>query len=395
MRLPIYVSHLSLSNIRNYESLELELGAGMILMQGENGNGKSNLLEALYMLAIAKSARASTDREMVRRQAVEQRAHAQVLAVAQRNGSRVRVQIDFISELSPGEEGVSSDAEPSSIQKSVRVNGVPRRASALVGEINAVMFSAQDLGMVTGPPSARRRYVDILISQLEQPYLRALQRYQRVLSQRNHLLKSARGGHAGPGELEFWDDEMVNAGAQIVGRRAETVRMLSERAGLIHRELTGGGESLELVYRPNVDLAAAAGERETRESLRRALEANRTREAAQGFTVTGPHRDDVRLMLDGMDAGMYASRGQSRTAVLAMRLAEAQHLSDRRGHEPVLLLDDVLSELDAGRRSHVLDRVGGYQQCIITTTDIEPIQRRYLSQMARFVVRDGRVEPAE
>ena len=403
--LPIYVSHLGLVNFRNYERLELDLGPGMVLLQGGNAQGKSNLLEALYILAIAKSPRATADRELLRWQAARERAPAQVSAVVLRHGGRVRLQIDFLTSApevaegdtqavqAPSQQPDQRGAEAALVQKHVRVNGVPRRSSDLVGEIHAVMFSANDLELVIGSPAVRRRYLDIMISQLDQRYLRALQRYQRVLSQRNHLLKMVRQGRSHPGELSFWDDELVNTGRYIMSVRTETVLRLSQEAGPIHRELTGGGEELELVYRPSVDVGTSASEDELGRCLRRAMELQHSREVAQGFTLCGPHRDDLQILLDDMDAGPYASRGQCRTVVLAMKLAEAGYLRDRRGHEPVLLLDDVLSELDANRRSQVLDRIGQYEQCLITTTDVEPIDKKYLSRMSRFVVFGGMVEP--
>jgi DNA replication and repair protein RecF len=393
----IYISHLSLLNFRNYERLELDLEPGMVLVQGGNGQGKSNLLEALYMLAIAKSPRASADREVIRRQGTHEETHAQVSAVAERDGGRVRVQIDLTSK--PSTEGAKvqgpdqQDTTGASVQKYLRVNGVPRRSSELVGEINAVMFSAQDLDLVLGSPVVRRRYLDILISQVNTRYLKALQKYQRVVSQRNHLLRTVREGRSRPGELEFWDDELVVEGSYIMAQRAETVLTLSQRAGPIHRELAGEGEGLELVFRPSVETVAGASAEQVGQSLRRALERQRDREVAQGFTVCGPHRDDLQMLLDNMDAGIFASRGQCRTVALAMKLAEADYLRDRRGQEPILLLDDVLSELDAARRAHVLDRACQYQQCFITTTDVEPIEEKYLSRMSRFVVSGGRVEP--
>ena len=397
---PIYISRLSLLNFRNYESLELELEPGMVLLHGGNGQGKSNVLEALYLLAIVKSPRASADRELVRWQALESEAHAQVSAVAQRDAGHVRVQIDFrtVSPTTRPDEGPVDDPEeghrgPKPVQKCVRVNGVPRRGSDAVGEVNAVMFSAQDLELVLGRPTVRRRYMDILISQLDNRYLRDLQRYQRVVSQRNHLLKAVRQGRSHPGELDFWDDELVETGRYVMARRVDTVRLLSDIAGPVHGELTGNGETVELAYRPSVEIGSGASEDELDESLRKGLEINRPRELAQGFTVCGPHRDDLQMLLDGMDAGVYASRGQCRTVVLAMKLAEARYLSEQRGQEPVLLLDDVLSELDATRRSHVLDRASAYQQCFITSADVDPIGQEYLSRMSRFAVGNGRVEP--
>ena len=376
----------------------------MILIQGANGQGKSNLLEAVYILAVAKSPRASADREMVLWQAVREGAQAQVSAVVLGDMGRVRVQIDFLTGVPEGVEEYDERqggsfqhpeqqvARVASVQKHIRVNGVPRRASDLVGKVNVVMFSAQDLDLVLGPPAVRRRYLDILISQIDHHYLRALQRYQRIVFQRNHLLKTVSHGGAQAGELDFWDDELVTVGSYLMAKRAETVLALSQKAGPIHLKLTGDGEVLQIAYRPSVDIAAGASQEQLGSSLRMAIELQRSREMAQGFTSCGPHRDDLQMLLDDVDAGLYASRGECRTVALAMRLAEAGYLRDRRGQEPVLLLDDVLSELDAARRSHVLEEVGKYQQCFITTTDVELIDERYLSQMSRHTVRDGRVE---
>ena len=369
----------------------------MVLFHGGNGQGKSNLVEALYLLAIAKSLRASADRELVRWQSGAGETYAQVSAVAQRSTGPLRVQVDFkgaAAEMDAESESDGRRASPAaSVQKYVRVNGIPRRASDLVGEINAVMFGAHDLEMVLGPPSLRRRYLDILISQLDHRYLRTMQRYQRVIVQRNHLLKSVRGGRSQPDELEFWDDELVENGKYIMARRARTVRELSERAGPIHDELSGNGETLELAYRPSVETQEGDSEEEMARSLRDALAESRPRELAHGHTVSGPHRDDVTVRLDGMEAGPYASRGQCRTAVLAMKLAEADSLRDERGQEPILLLDDLLSELDSERRAYVLGRVGRYQQSFITTADTSIIEDRFLSRMARYEVRAGRVTP--
>ncbi len=367
----------------------------MVLVHGANGQGKSNLIEALYMLAIAKSLRASTDRELVRRQSLVGDSHAQVSATVQRLAGDTRVQVDFRVDAGSQDSVATTEpipAEAITVQKLVRVNGAPRRASELVGEVNAVVFSAQDLELVYGSPSTRRRYLDILISQLDRQYLRAAQRYQRVVSQRNHLLKLVRDGRSGAGELEFWDDELVESGKYVMYRRAKVIDRLSEQIAALYQSLSGDGESLQLAYRPRIEAVEGHSEEELGDALRRALVAGRPRELAQGHTVSGPHRDDAVVMLEGVEAGPYASRGQSRTAVLALKLAEASILREERDEEPILLLDDVLSELDAGRRAQVLDLVSLYQQCFITSADPALVEERYLSQMARFAVRDGGLE---
>ena len=374
----------------------------MVLLHGENGQGKSNLLEAIYILAIAKSPRASADRELVRWQPDQEETFAQVSATVRRGEDELRAQIDFRSlppttnggketqDGSPRKQGLST----ATVQKYIKVNGLPRRASELVGAVNAVMFSAEDLDLVSGSPAVRRRYLDILLSQLDRRYLTAMQRYQRIVYQRNHLLRLVREGSSGPDELAFWNDELVTEGKYIMAQRWHAVERLSGLAGPIHRELTGDLEGLEIIYQPSVPVGEDASQEGIAEGFRRAIQAQRLREIAQGVTVSGPHRDDLGLLIDGMDAGVYASRGQSRTVVLAMKLAEAQYLMDQRGQEPVLLLDDVLSELDAPRRTHVLDRVSRFEQCFISTADPDTIEDRFLSGMFRFVVRRGNVEAA-
>ena len=390
-------------NFRNYEHLELDLKPGMVLFQGDNGQGKSNLLEAIYMLAVAKSARASTDRELVRRQPVDEETYSRISAIVDRvaepkedrDDSSLRLQIDFSSTPIPLEDGSENLGSIGgiSVQKYIRVNGVPRRASYLVGQLNAVMFTADDLELVYGSPAIRRRYMDILISQLDQQYLRTLQRYQRVLTQRNSLLKAIREGRSHEGELAFWDEQLVSEGEYIIGQRRLCIQELSEMAAPIQQGLSGNGDPFQIIYQPNVSLNDCADQKAIGESIQASLLERRRRELAQGVTVTGPHRDDLVMLLGGMDVEAYASRGQSRTVVLAMKLAEAGYLKARRGQEPILLLDDVLSELDTQRREHVLDQASQYQQSFLTTADVGNIDQHHLSAMTRYAVKSGTVQP--
>ena len=386
---------MELTNFRNYEGLQLDLPPGMVLLYGGNGQGKTNILEAIYLLAVVKSPRASSDRDLVRREALERGEHSQVSAVVQRDGVPLRVIIGLqraaVADVTGPRRAQRSLA--GAIQKQVRVNGAPRRVSDLVGEVNAVLFTAQDMGIVLGPPSSRRRYVDILISQVDNRYLRLLQKYQQVMSQRNQLLKAVRDGRSQPAELEFWDGELVESGAYIMQRRAGTVSAVAALAAPLHEELSGGGEELRIVYSPSV--GGDADERDLGDAMREALERSRPREIAQGFTAVGPHRDDLLMLLDGLDVGSTASRGQCRTLVLALKLAEASFLRDERGQEPVLLLDDILSELDASRRARVLDRAGLYQQCLLTAATLESVDRLHVDRMSKFSVADGKVSPFE
>ncbi len=368
----------------------------MILLEGANGQGKSNLLEAAYLLAIAKSNRASMDREMVRSEArIGPQPHAQILAHLTLADGDVRLQVDFSpsgNSGNPHSEAETATSEAAVFHKSFRVNGVGRRASSVVGILNAVMFGAEDLELVYGTPSIRRRYLDILISQLDDRYLRSLQRYHKILAQRNHLLKRIRHRSASPDELQFWDVELIAEASFIIEQRANTLASLNDIVAPLHSELAGADDMLELVYRPSIDIPQEVTVDVAAEILTEGLADERSREIAQGFTILGPHRDDVEPQIAGMQASAYASRGQVRTVVLAMKLAEAEHLKRRRGQEPVLLLDDVLSELDSGRRNLVLDKAATYQQCFITTAEPDIIRPERLSQMHRFDVKLGSVK---
>ena len=361
---------------------------GMTLFQGDNGAGKSNLLEAMYLLAVARSPRASSDRELIRRINQEGEFYAQAAGNVERRQDSVNLQVNFRTTNAPNS---ATGGVAMSVQKYFRVNGAPRRASALIGHLNAVMFSADDLEIVYGAPSVRRRYLNILISQTDRAYLSTIQRYERVVRQRNHLLRQIRDGAGRVGELSFWDDELVKEGSEIVAQRSATVRTLSEGASPIYANLSDGSEGLTIEYKPNVSLSDDMSGRSIAEALMAKLAERRGQELARGVTVTGPHRDDLALTLNGMEAAAFASRGQTRTAVLALKLAEAAYLRERRGQEPVILLDDVLSELDAARRNQVIGHASQYHQTLITTADADSIFRQLPPDTARFHVEDSRI----
>lgn len=311
----------------------------------------------------------------------------QVSATVRRSDDDVTLRVDY-------QAAEGDDETPGALRKSVRVNDAPRRATDLVGQMTAVMFAAVDLELVYGPPSARRRYLDILISQLDREYLRTAQRYQRVAYQRNHLLRAIRDRRADPAELAFWDDRIVHEGAYLVAARSRVVSDLSGLTGPVHEELTDTSERLAIDYLPSFDLPRDCDRAAAAAAFRHSLDAARDRELARGATLSGPHRDDLRIEIDGMPAGPFASRGQARTAVLSMRLAEAKLIEQRRGDGPVILLDDVLSELDEARREKILRRAREYDQCLITTPEIHPSDESLLAGAARFTLEDNTITPA-
>ncbi|MBE0415718.1 MAG: DNA replication/repair protein RecF [Dehalococcoidia bacterium] len=381
----MYIEHLSLINFRNYERLELELPSHLMVLQGDNAQGKTNLLEAIYLLATARSHRTATERELINWSAPrEGLGIARLLAQVQKRGGNIRVEIAVMAAY-PSPEEVAT-AEPSGathVQKRIRINGIPRRASDLVGQINVVLFSSQDIDLIGGAPSLRRRYLDLTNSQVNSRYLRALQRYNKVLLQRNHLLRLIGERRAAADQLDFWDRELVGNGSYLINERQLMVAELNEFALPIHHQLTAEREKLGITYLPSVSVM------EFQDRLREVRE----KEVALGMSLVGPHRDDLAFLVNDVDMNVYGSRGQQRTIALSLKLAEARFMHTRVDDHPILLLDDVLSELDAARRHHLLGSIASYQQLVITTTDLDRFDSAFLAEAALFQVSEGRVRP--
>ena len=389
-----YLSHLSLTNFRNIVELELELPAGVVVFFGPNAQGKTTLLEAVYLLAIARSFRAENEREVLNFQAAAEGGHGMVGGTVEKMGERLQVYVGYQCVQAPSAEisGLqTSNHRALSVRKQIRVSRVRRTAAELVGVVNAVLFSAEDLQLVLGPPANRRRFLDILISQSDPLYLKGLQRYQKVVQQRNQLLRMLRDGRANVDELAFWDGELVKEGAWITWRRQEVMRELAVSCGEHHDDLVDSAGDFQVAYLPSVGLGASL--QATEDHFRESLAAAAQRERATGNTAVGPHRDDFDLLIDGVDMGTFASRGQARTLALALRLAEASYLAAARGEAPIVLLDDVLSEMDAARRSKVLEKATRYQQVLITTTDLEQVKGFFGSAASYFRVAAGEVIP--
>ena len=366
----------------------------MILLEGNNGQGKSNLLEAIYLLAIGKSFRTSSDRDLIHKDWISQEAFTAIEATIKRNHSLVKLQVN-ISAQSKALSGTSNSLLTNSgsrklqVQKYTLIDGIKSHTSELVGKLKAVLFSAEDLNLIFGPPSIRRRYIDILLSQLDPQYLRCLQHYTRILTQRNHLLKAIRERNADPSELEFWDDQLVEEGKYIIYRRLNTIQELCSLSAPIHKKLADENESISLLYDPNIDLEKVNSEEAIVRQFSKALKDRRQREIYQGNTISGPHRDNIRLMINGVDAVSHASRGQSRTLVASMKMAESEYLSKHHQQKPVLLLDDIFSELDTMRKSHILERIRDYEQCFITTTEASDLEIKSLPTVSKYIIESG------
>ncbi|MCC7366305.1 MAG: DNA replication/repair protein RecF [Dehalococcoidia bacterium] len=381
----MFIFDLQLANYRNYARASVRLDRGLNLFVGDNAQGKSNLLEAIYLLSTLRSSRASSDADLVRRDILHTEFPvARLSCEVERSAGNLHLDLAIV--------GRTTDASHRA-GKRVRVNGVARRASEAVGQLAAVLFTTLDIEIVAGPPLLRRRYLDMMISQVDRGYLRAMQRYARVLQQRNSLLKRIQAREASSAELGFWDQELAHAGGVIMQARGEALGHLALQAQLQMERLSDGLESISLTYKPALGGLDAEDcpidETEWSARMQRALAGLRQREIGAGATLAGPHRDDVTVEINGMPADSFASRAQQRTAALSMRLAEASYLRRALGDDPVVLLDDVLSELDARRRKGVLEFFDTFQQTIVTTADPDRVRDMMTRATGRFVVAGG------
>jgi len=383
----VYIFDLQLTNYRNYVRSAIKLEKGLNLFVGDNAQGKSNLLEAVYLLSTLRSSRASHDSDLVRHDILgSDFPVARLSAEVERSAGNLQLELAIV--------GRSTDSNHRA-GKRVRVNGVPRKASDAVGQLCAVLFTTLDIEIVAGPPLMRRRYLDMMISQVDRGYLRAMQKYAKVLQQRNSLLKRIQNREADPHELNFWDQELAHAGGMIFWARADALGHIVPQAMMQMERLTDELEQLQLTYRPSLggldETDSPIDDSEWTARMLKALQNLRSREIAAGATLVGPHRDDVQIEIDEMAADSFASRAQQRTAALSMRLAEASYLRRALGDDPVVLLDDVLSELDARRRKGVLEYIDTFQQTLVTTADPDRLRDVMTKAAGRFVVSAGAV----
>ena len=409
----MYLAHLSLAHFRNYRKLELDFDGPLTLLQGANAQGKTNLLEAIYFLATSKPVHALTEREVVDWQAgAEPIPYTRVAAHVLADGRGLDLEIL----LTPREDGVS-------FKKQVRINGVNRRAMDLVGLLRAVLFLPEDIRLVDGSPGDRRRYLDIALCQMDRAYCRALSQYQKVVEQRNSLLRMLREREAptpvsNEDQLGFWDEQLVTLGSTVVAARYRLLRELEAIATVHHAELSQGDERLQLQYLPSFNpghlseaefgrlddergaLALAArplpelSTHTVSTHFRHKVHQRRMRELDAGTTLYGPHRDDFRFLVNGRDLRLYGSRGQQRSAALALKLAEVRAMRERTGSAPILLLDDVMSELDAARRAMLLTALEGVNQAVLTTTDWTDFPSALRTRARRLHVQGGAIAEA-
>jgi len=367
----VNLNRLELHRYRNYEHVELKTEGRVNIFIGPNAQGKTNLLEAIFVLALTKSHRTSKDKELIGWQAEE----ARIVGEADRKYGSVKL------ELAYSHQG-----------KKAKINGLEqRKLSDYVGTFNVVMFAPEDLEIVKGTPGIRRRFLDMEIGQVQPGYLHTLQQYGKVLQQRNNYLKTASPGGPKQAMLDVWDTQLAEHGVKIMKRRQSFIQKLQKWAESIHAGITAGNEALTVQYRPSFEAAGAEEETVLFEQFMIKLSQVRDQELRRGITLVGPHRDDLAFYINGKEAQVFGSQGQQRTTALSLKLAEIELIHEEIGEYPVLLLDDVLSELDRSRQTQLIETFQSKVQTFITTTGLESVDIGKLQDASLFHVKDGTV----
>ena len=355
------IESLDLENFRNYENLNLRLDKGINIFFGENAQGKTNILEAIYLCATTRSHKGSKDREMIRFENDEAHIRAAIL----RDERNYRIDIHLKKNRAKG----------------IAINKIPiKRASDLFGILNMVFFSPEDLGIIKNSPSLRRRFLDMELCQLDRIYFHNLGKYNKTLAQRNRLLKEISSSPKLIDTLDVWDMQLITYGGEIIRRRREFINEIKDMVRDIHFKISGGRERLDLEYEPDTDDV----------DFEKKLKEKRERDLRLHSTSVGPHRDDMLFSIGGADIRKYGSQGQQRTSALSLKLSEIELVKKRINMSPILLLDDVLSELDKGRQGYLLEQIDR-TQTLITCTGMDESVRNYLKADKTFRVVNGNV----
>ena len=371
--------------------MNLDLDNGPVLIEGHNGAGKSNLLESLYMLAIAKPHRSRLDRECINWDIIEGPKFAEIDGSIKKADRDIGVKVLIHSESVSKVENKSNERyKPSqNYKKTLTVNGVNHQLSQFIGKVNVVLFDAEDMKLVYGTPATRRKFIDICVSQTDSNYFKLLQAYNNVLANRNKLLKSLRYGHAEQDEIVFWDNQLVEHGSYLIQKRHEVINLMNTLINRIFKSILKNQEQISIYYSPNNKVQSYGSLDEIKSTFFQRLKEHYLQEVSQGFTIVGPHRDDIDIIMNETQAALFASRGQARSIALSFKLAQAEYIENTIKEQPIILLDDVLAELDKERKLFVMSKIIDYEQIILTTSDIAQVPEEFLKSISRLQVNNG------
>ena len=399
----MHISHLSLTNFRNYARLELSLPTDKpVVLYGDNAQGKTSVLEAITYLATSNSPYTTSDRQLIHWRTEDDPIPFARMSAELSNKESCYQKLDITLMLDNTGGG-------SRFKKDIKHNNVDKRVMDVVGILNVVLFVPQDLSLIEGSPSDRRRFMNTTLKQVDVDYLLALNEYDKLMPQRNALLKRISDKRSSPAELEFWDEQIATNGSIIIAGRQQFLRELEVKAQDTHHALTGGRETLTLKYQPSImpksdtegkqlsfdvlglDLNRQLTAEQIKPQFLEHLMKERRESIQRGVTLSGPHRDELRMFINDRDSGLYGSRGQARTAVMALKFAELQWMKERTGEYPLFLLDEVVAELDSKRRAFLLEQLDGKAQTLVTTTELDIFTDEFLENAQVFNVVNGQI----
>ena len=368
------LTELNLHHFRNYDEAQVEFSPQINVLIGENAQGKTNLLESIYVLAMTRSHRTNNDRELIE----FGKDAAQIKGTVQRELGSLKLELDI------GKHG--KKAKANHLEKA--------RLSEYLGQLNVILFAPEDLALVKGAPTVRRRFIDMEFGQVSPKYLHDLTQYRDILKQRNRYLKQLQSHEAQDQlYLEVLSEQLAAIGGAIISQRVKFLSELEGYAQELHQSITQGRENLTFEYSSAVKDASALTEVELSEALMDLYRQNQSKEIFQGTTLYGPHRDDVRFLINHKNVQTYGSQGQQRTTALSVKLAEIDLMKNQTGEYPILLLDDVLSELDGARQTHLLKTIQDKVQTFLTTPGLSDVARNLIKEPRIFHIRDGQIIP--
>lgn len=367
----MYIQGLKLKHFRNYKSLDIKFSKNFNIIYGDNAQGKTNILEAIFLCSSGRSHRTSKDLDLLK---LDEKGYT--------------ILVDFIKEEQESSIEVEFKLEE---KKKIRINQIPiKKIGNLMGHLNAVIFSPEDLLIIKEGPSERRRFIDITLSQIKPTYFYDLQQYLKILYQRNSLLREIQKRRSLMDTLDIWNQNLVTTGSRIIKVRNDFVKRLNRFVEVNHSKLTDGKEKLELKYAPFIPCEDCHDLKAIEASFQRSLEQSVQKEIFKGSTLTGPQRDDYEIYLNEINLKQFGSQGQQRTAVLAIKLSEVDLMREETGEYPVILLDDVMSELDKNRQNYLLENLKEIQT-FITSTDIDYLEDQGNMEKKIIKIKTGKI----
>lgn len=369
----MHLENIELQNFRNYDLVDLSFSPSINVLIGENAQGKTNLIESIYFLAMSRSHRTARDRELIRWNSEFAKVHGK---------------------LKKRSHSVPMEIILSKRGKIAKLNYLEqKKLSNYIGQLNVILFAPEDLSLVKGSPSIRRKFIDMELGQMNKIYLHHLSQYQQILKQRNQFLKHAKyQPKFDQIYLDVLTEQLAAEGAQVLFHRFKFVKQLNIWSKKVQSDISNDKEELEIRYKTISEITEELTVEEIFNELKKQYESSQKQEIDQGTTTIGPHRDDLIFYVNGRNVQTYGSQGQQRTTALSLKLAEIELMNEVTGEYPILLLDDVLSELDDTRQTHLLDSIQNKVQTFITTTSLDGVQMELLNNPLIFYVKDGSVE---